>query len=138
MKNKILIVSLLSMSMSVLSYADVSVKQIENMVIKIHQKRVGFNLDTLESTKNPFSEKEDTNTTSILAKINNDDSRLSLHAIMSNKAYINDKWKEVNDTILGYTIKYIGKKGVVLKNGNHIKKLFLHKKRDNFIQIEEK
>ena len=138
MKNKILIVSLLSVSLSVLSYADISVKQIENMVIKIHQKRVGFNLDTLESTKDPFTEKKDTNTsTGILLDMNND-TRLSLHAIMINKAYINDEWKAVNDTILGYTVKYIGKRGVVLKNGNNIKKLFLHKKRDNFIKIEEK
>ncbi len=134
MKNKILIVSLLGTAL----YADISVKQIENMVIKIHQKRIGFNLETLKSTKNPFTEKEDDNITSGLLDIDKEDTRLSLHAIMAGKAYINDKWKDVNDTVLGYTLKYIGKRGVVLKNGNHIKKLFLHKKRDNFIQIEEK
>jgi len=136
MKNKILIVSLLSMSL----YADISVKQIENMVVKIHKKRIGFNLETLESTKNPFTEKKDNNATAggVLSDLDNDDLRWSLHAIMIDKAYINDEWKDINDTILGYTLKYIGKRGVVLQSGNNIKKLFLHKKRDNFIKIEER
>ena len=55
---------------------------------------------------------------------------------MSGKAYINDAWKAIDDTVMGYTLKYVGKRGVVLRNGNHIKKLFLHKERDNFITIE--
>ena len=50
MKNILLIISLLTVSL----YADLSVKQIENMVTKIHEKRVGFDLETLEMTKNPF------------------------------------------------------------------------------------
>ena len=50
MKNILLIISLLTVSL----YADLSVKQIENMVTKIHEKRAGFDLETLEMTKNPF------------------------------------------------------------------------------------
>jgi len=34
--------------------------------------------------------------------------------------------------------KYIGKKGVVLRNENDIKKLFLREKKENYISIEEK
>lgn len=133
MKNTILIVSLLTASL----HANLSVEQIENMVLKIHEKRVGFDLETLESTKNPFVVlKEDDNVTTFVIPEKNEDVKISLHALMSGKAYINDGWKDINETVMGYTLKYVGKRGVVLRNGNHIKKLFLHEERDNFIKIE--
>ena len=134
MKNIVLIVSLLTASL----YANLSVDQIEKMVHKIHEKRVGFDLDILESTKNPFVvlEEENNVTTFVIPKKATEDVKIALHAIMGGKAYINEGWKDINDTVLGYTLKYIGKRGVVLRNGNHIKKLFLHEDRDNFIKIE--
>jgi len=121
-------------------YADLSVKQIEQMVQKIHLKREGISLDTLENTKEPFIrvKKEDNVTVVIEIPDQEEDVKLSLHAIMADKAYINDSWKKEGDTILGYTVKYIGKKGVVLRNGNTIKKLFLGKRKDNFIMLEER
>jgi nitrogen fixation protein len=134
MKNIVLTVSLLTASL----YANLSVDQIEKMVHKIHEKRVGFDLNILESTKNPFVvlEEEDNVTTFVIPKKVTEDVKISLHAIMGGKAYINEGWKDTNDTVLGYTLKYIGKRGVVLRNGNHIKKLFLHEDRDSFIKIE--
>jgi len=133
MKNTILIISLLTASLN----ADLSVEQIENMVLKIHEKRVGFDLDTLETTKNPFVVlQEDTNVTTFVIPEKNEDVKISLHALMGGKAYINEGWKDINETVMGYTLKYIGKRGVVLRNGNHIKKLFLHEEKDNFIKIE--
>ena len=133
MKNIILIISLLTASLN----ADLSVDQIENMVLKIHEKRVGFDLNTLETTKNPFVVlQEDTNVTTFLIPEKHEDVKISLHALMAGKAYINEGWKDINETVMGYTLKYIGKRGVVLRNGNHIKKLFLHEEKDNFIKIE--
>jgi len=122
-----------------LLYADLSVKQIEQMVKKIHLKREGISLETLENTKEPFIRvKKEDNVTVIEVPKKEEDVKLNLHAIMTGKAYINDGWKKVGDQILGYTVKYIGKKGVVLRNGNTIKKLFLGKPKDNFITIEER
>ena len=134
MKNIVLIVSLLTASL----YANLSVDQIEKMVHKIHEKRIGFDLDILESTKNPFVvlEEENNVTTFVIPQKVTEDVKIALHAIMGGKAYINEGWKDINDTVLGYTLKYIGKRGVVLRNGNHIKKLFLHEDRDNFIKLE--
>ena len=133
MKNTILIISLLTASLN----ADLSVDQIENMVLKIHEKRIGFDLDTLETTKSPFVVlQEDTNVTTFVIPEKNEDVKISLHALMAGKAYINEGWKDINETVMGYTLKYIGKRGVVLRNGNHIKKLFLHEEKDNFIKIE--
>ena len=122
---------------SVWLYADLSVSQIENMVKRIHEKRVGFDLETLESTKNPFVKLEEENnvTTYVIPKVQ-EEIKVSLHAIMGGKAYINDAWADVNDSIMGYTLMYVGKRGVVLRNGNHIKKLFLHDDKNDFIKIE--
>ena len=129
---------LLLLPLTVLLNADLSVKQIEDMVVKIHEKREGVELATLEGTKDPFIRlKEEDNVTTIILpeKVGE---KMVLHSIVNGKAYINDSWKSVNDVIMGYTLKYVGKRGVVLRNGNHIKKLFLQKKRDNFITIEER
>ena len=57
---------------------------------------------------------------------------------MGDKAYINDGWSKVNDNIKDYTLKYIGKKGVVLRYKNKIKKIFLHKSSNDIIKIEER
>ena len=135
MKKILLIVLSLTFSL----YADLSVEQIQQMVSKIHEKREGVKLETLETTKEPFVRlQEENNSTTFVIPVKAEEAKLSLHAIVNGKAYINDTWKSIDDTIMGYTLKYVGKRGVVLRNGNHIKKLFLHEKRDNFITLEER
>jgi len=129
---------LLLLPLTVLLNADLSVKQIEEMVVKIHEKRVGADLATLEGTKDPFIRLQEENNVTTVIVPEKVGEKLLLHSIVNGKAYINDSWKSVNDVIMGYTLKYVGKRGVVLRNGNHIKKLFLQKKRDNFITIEER
>ena len=133
MKNIILIVLVFTASL----YADLSVQQIEKMISKIHEKRPGANLEILEATKEPFVRlKIENNVAVFVIPEKSEEVKISLHAIMNGKAYINDSWKSIDDMVMGYTLKYVGKRGVVLRNGNHIKKLFLHKERDNFITIE--
>ena len=127
------------LSLTVLLSADLSVEQIEKMVYKIHQKREGIKLETLAETKEPFAIGENNVTfVPVAKKVEKKEEKLVLHAIVNGKAYINDSWSSVDDRVLGYTLKFIGKRGVVLRNGNHIKKLYLRKKRDNFIKLEER
>ncbi|MEO1953328.1 MAG: hypothetical protein ABGW74_01330 [Campylobacterales bacterium] len=125
---------------SLLVNANYSVKQIENMVLKIHNKRPGLDVSVLENTYEPFVMKEiikknDTEKEIVLKSVKKDE-KIELHAILADKAYINDKWLKVNDTINGYQLKYIGKRGVVLQNGNEIKKLLFHDKKNNLIKLE--
>ncbi|WP_415407693.1 hypothetical protein ACLHDG_03955 [Sulfurovum sp. CS9] len=135
MKKTLFIVSLLTVSL----YADLSVKQIQEMVSMIHEKREGIKLETLEETKEPFVRlEEENNITTFVIPVQAEEAKLALHAIMNGKAYINESWQGVDDTIMGYTLKYVGKRGVVLRNGNNVKKLFLHQNRDNFIKLEER
>ena len=130
---------LLLVALTVLLSADLSVEQIEKMVFEIHEKRQGVKLDTLNDTKEPFAIGEN-NVTFVEAtqKVEKNEAKLVLHAIVNGKAYINDSWSSLDDTVMGYTLKFIGKRGVVLRNGNHIKKLYLRKERDNFIKLEER
>lgn len=133
---KILIILL---SLSVYLYADLSVKQIQSMVNKIHQKRDGISLDTLANTKEPFVrlQRENNISTFVIPTVETSDVKLELHAIMNAKAYINESWMKVDESILGYDLKHIGKRGVVLRNENHIKKLYLRKMKDSLIKFEE-
>ena len=126
-------------SLTVLLSADLSVEQIEKMVYKIHQKREGVKLETLATTKEPFAIGENNVTfVEAIPKLEKKEAKLVLHAIVNGKAYINDSWSNLDDIVMGYTLKFIGKRGVVLRNGNHIKKLYLRKDRDNFIKLEER
>ena len=146
MANVLLLLLFLSVA-----YADLSVDQIREMVTRIHEKREGISLSTLETTKEPFVKPEkEKNLTVFVAPIKleeleemeivekKEEIKLSLDAIMNGKAYINGQWRSIEDTIGSFTLKYIGKKGVVLRDNNQIKKLFLHKERDNLIVLEEK
>ena len=134
MKKMILSITLLS---SIL-YADLTMQQIQKMVHKIHEKRNGITLKMLNSTKEPFVHLEVENNETIYVLPEKTEAKLSLHSIMNGKAYINNKWISIDERIIGYQLKYIGKNGVVLRNKNNIKKLFLHKNKENYILIEEK
>jgi len=133
MKKTILILAICHATL----FADLSVDQIRDMVTKIHEKREGIKLETLENTKEPFVRMaEENNVTTFVIPVKAEETKLSLHAILNGKVYINNKWIRIGDNIGGFTLKYIGQKGVVLRSENQIKKLFLHKKRENFITIE--
>ena len=128
-------------SLTVFLVADLSVDQIQNMVNKIHQKREGVKLETLERTKEPFVRVQEENNTTVFiipTKAETKEAKLTLHSIINDKAFINDQWRSIGDTMLGYTLKHIGNRGVVLRSSNHIKKLFLSKERENFITLEER
>jgi len=120
--------------------ANYTVKQIENMVLKIHNKRPGLDVAVLDNTFEPFVVKEviqeDKESKKTVIKPLKRDDKIELHAIFGDKAYINNRWLKVNDTINGYELKYIGKRGVVLQNGNDIKKLLFHDKKNNLIKLE--
>ena len=127
------------------AYADLSLAEIQKMVTKIHEKREGVNLETLEDTKEPFvrlEEDENNVSTFVIPEKTQDavkdDVRLVLHAIVNGKAYINSEWVKIEENILGYVLKHIGKRGVVLRNENRIKKLFLKKQEKSFILLQER
>lgn len=134
MKNIVLMVTVMVSTI----YADLSMDQIRQMVQKIHDPREGISLETLKETQEPFVRlQEENNVTTFVIPIDKKVTKIVLNAILNKTAFINGKWRGIDDNISGYTLKYIGKKGVVLRNDNQIKKVFLHTKRENFITIKE-
>ncbi|RLA58161.1 MAG: hypothetical protein DRQ78_12555 [Epsilonproteobacteria bacterium] len=121
MKSILIILMLLSAYV----YADLSTKDIENMVDKIYKKRTGMTLGNLSDIEDPFVRIEvEDNVTKVIAMT---EIQFFLKGIMNNRAYINDKWYDINDIVSGYTLKHVGKKGIVLMRDNQIKKVLLRK-----------
>ena len=126
---------------SPLAFADLSVQQIEQMVAKIHEKREGVKLETLQTTKEPFvrlQQDAETQVAKFVIPVKTEEAKVQLHAIVNGKAFINNDWYAKDENVMGYTVKSIDDNSVELANENNIKKLFLHEKKDNFIQIEER
>ncbi len=141
LKKTVVFLTLLTLSLN----AELSLNQIQDMIIKIHEKREGIKLSTLENTKEPFVrlEEDENNVTTFViprkeVKAKATDVKMVLHAVVNGKAYINSEWLNIGDKILGYTLGYIGKRGAVLRNGNVIRKLFLRKYKDNFIKLKKR
>ena len=123
------------------AFANLTVQQIEQMVAKIHEKREGVKLETLQKTKEPFVRLQKNDESAVATFVipeKTQDAKVQLHAIVNGKAFINDKWYAIDEKVMGYSVKSIDAQSVELANENNIKKLFLHDKKDNFIQIEER
>jgi len=106
---------------------------------KIKKEREGINKEVLKNTKEPFAvvkiteKKKEMIVPDIVVE---EEKTFSLNAIMNKRAYINGNWQKEGDVIEGYTLKYVGNKGVVLRKDNEIKKVFLQgraKKKLNII-----
>ena len=109
---------------------------IDNMVSEIKKPRKGVALKELSTTPDPFvAIRKDVNVTEVVKPEKRVNLRLS--GIVNHRAYINGVWHKEGDDVSGFVLKYVGSKGVVLMDGEHIKRLFLHKKREGIIKMEE-
>ena len=134
--NKIIIITILIINGLL---ADIGMGQIEEMVKKIHEKREGIELESLEKTPEPFVRLvKDNNVTTFLIPKKDEEKKISLYAIVNKRAYINDRWLGEGERFLGFELVYIGKHGVVLRSGNQIKKLFLHEGKSKLITLSKK
>jgi hypothetical protein len=132
----------LLLSLTILSYpaiAELTVSQIEEMVKRIQSKRVSeYEIDflkipsPLEGVKKVVEE----NLTKTVLLDNVADISFTLHAIMNDKAYVNEKWHNRGDKIQGFTLREIFDDHVVLKKDRKTIKVFLVK--DKSIKIDVK
>ena len=117
--------------------AEITIAQIEEMVKKIQLKRPGVDLNTLKHTQDPFVKMlQENNATNTAPTPKVEEKRFALHAILNARAFINDKWYKLGDTIQGFTIKGIGTESVILQSGNLTKTLLLHQRQKSLIKFE--
>ena len=123
--------------MTTIVFSSVATQEIDRMIAKIKEPRKGIRLKELSSIPNPFvTVKKDINITRVFVpkKI---EANMELGGIVNRKAYINGSWRKEGDDVSGYTLQYVGTRGVVLVDDTRIKRLFLHEKREDIITIKE-
>jgi len=118
------------------AFSSASTHAIDKMVAQIKKPRQGVAMKELSETPDPFVVlRKDVNITEIVKpkkRVN-----LKLGGIVNHRAHINGVWHKEGDDVSGFVLKYVGSKGVVLMDGEHIKRLFLHEKREGIIKMEE-
>ncbi len=122
--------------MSTIAFSSAITDNIDDMVDKIRERRVGIDMKELSSTPDPFVMVSKVDVTKVVAPRKKDEN-IELAGIVNQKAFLNGKWCKVGDEVGGYTLNYIGRKGVVLVDGKRIKKLFSNKKIKGIITIKE-
>jgi len=134
MKKLLLIISLCMTALC----AEATIQEIDAMVVKIQQPREGVVLGELELIPNPFIilSKKDDNSTKIVATIAKEE-QFVLSGIVNDRVFINKKWYKAGDKISGYTLEYIGSRGIVLADDRHIKKIFFHEPKEGFIKTKD-
>ncbi len=118
--------------------AEATIQVIDDMVVKIQQPREGVMAGELESISNPFIilSKKDDNSTKIVATIAKEE-QFVLRGIVNDRVFINNRWYKAGDKISGYTLEYIGLRGIVLADDKHIKKIFFHEPKEGFIKTKD-
>ncbi len=106
---------------------------IDQLIEKVKQKRVGLDPQKIKKLKNPFvNEKKLIKI--IKKKIEKEIKKkkrkiFRLQAIFNDRAKINGRWYKLGSKIEGFKIVAIRENYVILQRGNKTLKLFLHKKR---------
>ena len=119
------------------AFSSVATQEIDKMIAQIKEPRKGIALKELSSIPNPFvTVKKDINITKVFVP-KRIEANMELGGIVNRKAYINGSWHKEGDDVSGYTLQYVGTRGVVLVDEARIKRLFLHEKKEGIIMIKE-
>ncbi len=135
MKKLIIFTLLLSLSCN----AELSIGQIDNMVLKIQKKRVSKMDIDYKTVPSPFiviKKDKDSNTT--IVKSPTHKISFDLSAIINNSAFINGRWYKVGDMMNDYNVTNISGSEVKLQKGKSVIELFLPNKPVKIPQIQIK
>ena len=125
--------------MGLLASVALSASDVHDMKIKkIKEEREGVSKEKLETTKEPFAiikQQEEIKVMVIPDIVKESKATFTVNALMEEKAFINGNWHVEGDVIQGYTLGYVGTKGVVLRKDNEVKKVFLQKRSKSTLNI---
>jgi len=130
---------LLAVFMTTMSYADLSIKEMANMVSKIKEKRVSIAKDDNTTFKSPFVLLEKDLNTSIVTirKSKLADIQFKFGGIVNNSAFVNKRWIKVGENISGYQLMEIKSNSVILKRGEENAFEVPSKKRNQLLHVSE-
>ncbi|SFP13288.1 hypothetical protein [Hydrogenimonas thermophila] len=119
-------------------FALTDIERIDKLVKDIKKERIGLSKTDAKKAKNPFvkavQKRQELKHVKKYKK-RKYNKRLSLKAIVNNRAKINYKWYSHNSTINGYKIIKISNDYVVLKRGNRTIYLYLKNKKNKNIKF---
>lgn len=112
-------------------------QEINKMVQKIKEERVGIDLATLENTPNPFLIIKEEVQKKIEKKVKRQQVvknvvAHSLVAILNHAAFIDGKWYKVGDKLGSYILTTMDRDRVTLKNNSDKKELIIPKREKKF------
>jgi len=132
MSKKIWLIGLLVLPL----YADLSIEEMETMVEKIKAKRAGANIEKDSKFISPFVMIQQDKNSSVMEEPKTTSVVFVLGGIINNKAFLNNKWVKIGETIEGYTLTEIAENSVTLVQEDHTIKVFL-KKSKSILQVNE-
>ena len=103
---------------------------IDTMVEKIKKPRKGLEVETIEKVKDPFvvAKMSEKASEIVVSELTKPIPNFSLTAIINRYAHINGAWHKEGEKIMGYELKFVGTRGVVMTYEKRIVRLFLPEK----------
>ncbi len=117
-------------------YGDLSIGQMETMVEKIKAKRIGTSLEKSTEFVSPFVMIQKEKGQEIMEDPKSTEMVFTLGAIINKKAFVNQKWLEIGDTIEGYRLTEINDDSVTLVQEDRTIQVFLRKSKP-ILQLNE-
>ena len=116
---------------AVMLHAEITVKDIDNLVNDIKQERIGLTKKEIESAKDPFIYPNGKYTKVFYEnRPGKGNYRFVLTAIVNDRVKINRKWYSLNSKINGFTISGVGKNYVRLTRKNEHMRIFLKQRKN--------
>ena len=127
------------------SASSLSHEEVNKMVQKIKEERVGIDLATLENTPNPFliikeevKKEKPKEVKAEKPKVVKKVVTYNLVAILNHAAFIDGKWYKIGDKLGSYTLTNMGRDRVILKNDTDKRELVIPKREKKFKMFKGK
>ncbi len=119
-----------------LSYADVTINDIDRLVNDIKQERLGLSAKEIRNAKDPFIYLNGKYSKVLhKPKAKKKRYRFVLSAIINDRVKINRRWYALHSKVYGYTISKVGKDYVLLTRNNERIRVFMKRKKSKKIKL---
>lgn len=100
--------------------------KLNTIITEIQEPRENT-IESFNSVYNPFVVVNVENNVSTVLAVKEELKTINLSAIINKKAFINGSWVNEGEVVEGFTVGFIGKKGIVLRRENDVRKIYIKK-----------
>ena len=117
-----------------LSYAEITINDIDKLVNDIKQERIGLTAKEIDTAKDPFIYTGG-KYGSVLRKEKKVRYKFYLTAIINDRVKINRKWYSLGSRVGGFRISKVGRNYVLLTRNNETVRVFMKKRNNKKIKL---